>query len=335
MAPAPLRVLVIGAGRMGAIRVEDLSPLVEQVFVTNRTASVATDLAGQFGATAIAWSALADLEVDAYVVTTASALHADLLTMLIPRGRPILCEKPLALTMADTDQLISLIDAHRTMVQVGFQRRFDPEIAQAKERVATGQVGTLYAIHAFSHDHRPSSPAFMSQAGDIFADLLVHDFDLISGLFDSPFQQVFASLQVREHQQYGNRADGVRDGDVALVHAVLANGVQVAITGTRHDPVGHDVHMEIFGAGDSITVGINQRTPMHPVLGGLPMAINPYGGFVDRFRSAFAAETAAFVNAVSTRAPSLCHAKDARRAFLVAQSCSESVATGHPVTITA
>lgn len=320
---------------MGAIRVEDLSPLVEQVFVTNRTASVAADLAGQFGAQAIAWSALADLEVDAYVVTTASAMHADLLTMLIPRGKPILCEKPLALTMADTDHLISLIDAHRTMVQVGFQRRFDPEIAQAKERVATGQVGTLYAIHAFSHDHRPSSPEFMSQAGDIFADLLVHDFDLISWLVDSPFRQVFASLQVREHQQYGNRADGVRDGDVALVHAVLANGVQVAITGTRHDPVGHDVHMEIFGAGDSITIGINQRTPLHPVLGGLPMAINPYGGFVDRFRAAFAAETAAFVNAVSTRAPSLCPANHARRAFLVAQSCSESVATGQPVAITA
>jgi myo-inositol 2-dehydrogenase/D-chiro-inositol 1-dehydrogenase len=335
MAPAPLRVLVIGAGRMGAIRVEDLSPLVEQVFVTNRTASVATDLAGRFGAQTVAWSELAELAVDAYVLTTASALHADLLTALIPRGIPILCEKPLALTMDDTDRLISLIDTHRTMVQVGFQRRFDPEIAQAKERIATGQVGTLYAIHAFSHDHRPSSPEFMSQAGDIFADLLVHDFDLISWLVDSPFQQVFASLKVREHQQYGNRADGLRDGDVALVHAVMANGVQVAITGTRHDPVGHDVHMEIFGAGDSITLGVNQRTPLHPVHGDLPMARDPYGGFVDRFRAAFAAETAGFVNAVVTHAPSLCHARDARRAFLVAQSCSTSVSTGQPVTITA
>lgn len=331
MAGNPLRVLVIGAGRMGAIRVEDLSGLVDQVFVTNRTPDVAAGLAEQFGAQTVGWSELGQVDVDAYVLTTASALHADLLSSLIPRGLPILCEKPLALTMADTDRLIALIDAHRTMVQVGFQRRFDPEIAEAQRRIRAGELGTLYAVHAFSHDHQPSSPEFMSQAGDIFADLLVHDFDLIAWLIGSQFEQVFASLAVREHHQYGDRVDGVRDGDVALVHATMANGVQVAISGTRHDPVGHDVHMEIFGSKDSVTIGFNQRTPLHSVVGELPMALDPYVGFVDRFRAAFAAETAAFVNAVRTNAPSLCSAIDARRAFQVAQSCSASVATGQPI----
>ena len=237
--------------------------------------------------------------------------------------------------MTDTDRLIELIDTHHTMVQVGFQRRFDPEVVAAKARIDAGELGTLYAMHAFSHDHQPSSPEFMSQAGDIFADLLVHDFDLIAWLMGSPIERVFASLDVREHTQYGARADGLPDGDVAMVHAVLANGVQVAISGTRHDPVGHDVHMEVFGSADSITVGVNQRTPLHAVHGGLTMGVNPYVGFVDRFRAAFAAETASFIHTVSNAGPSLCPATDARRAFQVAQACSHSAATGQPVTITA
>jgi len=337
MAGSPIRVLVIGAGRMGRIRVEDLAadPRVDEVLVTNRNHAAAESVASEYGARAINWSQILSAPANAYVLATASSVHAELLRQLIPLRRPILCEKPLALTLPDTDELIRLIEEHRTVVQVGFQRRFDPEVAEAKRRITAGEVGTLYAIHAFSHDHQPSSPEFMSQAGDIFADLLVHDFDLIAWLTGARFARVYSSLAVREHEQYRHRADAVPDGDVALVHAQLADGVQVAITGTRHDHVGHDVHLEIFGSRDSIAVGFTPRTPLHPIAKGLTMAADPYRGFIDRFREAFAAETAAFVDTVASGGESLCSAQDARAAFQVALCCSESAAAAAPITVPA
>ena len=330
-----MRVLVIGAGRMGALRAADLATdeRVEEIVIANRSRDRADVLAREVGGTAVPLEAIPDVEAEAIVLTTASTSHADLLLELLTRGTPILCEKPIALTLDDTDRVIAAAHAHGTLVQVGFQRRFDPGFARARAAIASGALGTTYAIHAMSHDHLPSSVEFMSGAGDIFTDLLVHDLDLVHWLTGSPIATVYATLAVRVHTQYGTRTDGVVDGDVALVHAVLADGTQVAITGTRHDPVGHDVRMEIFGSADSLAMGLTSRTPLHPQDGALALDVDPFRGFVDRFRPAFHAETRAFLDTATGLIPNPCTMADARAALHAAVCCGESVARQAPVRV--
>ena len=86
-----MRIAVIGAGRMGAIRVEDLRPLVEDIIIANRTPATALELAARFDATAVDLDSILDHDVEGYILATATYAHAGLLRELISRGKPILC----------------------------------------------------------------------------------------------------------------------------------------------------------------------------------------------------------------------------------------------------
>lgn len=325
MAP---RILVIGAGRMGAIRVEDLVDR-STVLVANRTMPRAVDLAERFGAAAVGYEQAAEVEADGYVLATSTASHAGLFESLIATGRPILIEKPLALTLEESRQMAQLAEAAGSTVQVGFQRRFDPEIAQCQRLIAQGQVGTLYSMHMVAHDHEPGPAEFIAGSGGIFEDLHVHDFDLIRWMTGSEVESVYATRRLRVWQQYGT----INDGDASLIHLTTTSGVQVAITGTRHDPVGHDVHMEVFGSHDSIAVGLGGRAPLHAMAAEANFNRNPYRGFVDRFREAFRQETRAFVDLVTGTRDNPCPPQAAIEATRIALACEQSARTGAVVRV--
>jgi predicted dehydrogenase len=102
------RILVIGAGRMGAIRAEDLVPIVDEVLIANRTALRAENLAERLGASTFPFERLVQAQVDGYVLTTATGSHAGLFEALIATGRPMLIEKPLALGLAESQRMARL-----------------------------------------------------------------------------------------------------------------------------------------------------------------------------------------------------------------------------------
>lgn len=326
-----MRVLVIGAGRMGAIRVEDLAadPRVDEVLVTNRTPQRAEELAARFGARAVPWATAAEDQADAIVVAVGTDAHEGLLAALLPHGRPVLCEKPIALTLADTRRVIDAAAANGVPLQIGFQRRFDTAIRAIHDDISAGRLGTLYSLTMTAHDHTPSQREFIAGSGGIFRDMHVHDFDLVRWLTGSEVATVYATKAVREHQDYGD----FDDADVSAIQAVTDSGVQVIITGTRHDALGHDVRLEAFGSRDSVSAGLNTRTPLRTVEGDLGINVDPYVGFVDRFREAFRNETAAFVSLALGELTNPCPPDSALESLRLAIACEQSVATGAPVRV--
>jgi myo-inositol 2-dehydrogenase/D-chiro-inositol 1-dehydrogenase len=252
---------------------------------------------------------------------TATNAHIEILDKLIPLGKPILCEKPISLTVEETDLVIEKCEKYGTQIQVGFQRRFDPPISIAAKKVATGQVGTLYAMHMYAHDHQPSTLEFLEGSGSIYRDLHVHDFDLVRWITKSEIKKVYATQAVREHQQYAK----YNDADVSLISLTTESGVQVAISGTRHNPVGHDVRFEVFGSKDSIAVGLNLKTPIHDIEGEIGFNEIRYSGFIERFRQAFTEESHAFIKFVEGKTANPCPPINARQALRVAIACEESI----------
>jgi myo-inositol 2-dehydrogenase / D-chiro-inositol 1-dehydrogenase len=323
-----MRIVVVGAGRMGVIRAEDLAAdgRVDEIVVTNRNAGRAEELAARVGATTAPWGDWPD--ADAYAVTTATDTHADLLGDLVPRGRPLLIEKPLAMTLEETDRLIDL--AGDVTMQIGFQRRFDAGIRRIKQAIDSGDLGVIYTMTLIAHDMTPGSPDYIAGSGGTFRDMLVHDLDLARWLTDSDIATVYATGHVRDNQDYA-AAD---DHDVVAVHLTTSNGVPVLISGTRHDPVGHDIRMEVFGSRESIAAGLNRRTPIHLADGDLDVDADPYGGFMDRFRAAFTAETSAFVDVVRGERDNPCGPDDARAALAAAIACEVSAREGRVVDMT-
>jgi len=80
-------------------------------------------------------------------------------------------------------------------------------------------------------------------------------------------------------------------------------------------------------------VGLNRKTPIHDVDGEMSFAAIRYQGFIERFRDAFAAETAAFYQFVARKIPNPCPPESAREALRVAIACEESIKSGSAVSI--
>lgn len=326
-----MRILVLGAGRMGSIRVEDLAadPRVDEVLVANRTESRAADLAARFGAVHVPWSDAPASDVDATVVAVGTDAHGALLDEVLQKGRPVLCEKPIALTLSGTQRAIDLAERSGTALQIGFQRRFDPAIREVHDRIGDGRVGVLYSMTMTAHDHTPSPREFIAGSGGIFRDMHVHDLDLVHWLAGAEVETVYATKAVRAQHQYAE----FDDADVSTILAVTTNGVQVMITGTRHDALGQDVRLEVHGSLDSVSAGLNSRTPLRALENDLPIGANPYTGFVDRFRDAFREETAAFVSLAVGESENACPPDSALESLRIAIACEESVALGGPVRV--
>ncbi len=324
-----MKIAVIGSGRMGGIRAEDLLVDGAEVTIFNRRDLAADELANKLGCAAGKYAEIYNQTFDGYVVATATNAHVEMLNSLLPLGKPILCEKPISLTVEDTDEIISTAEKFGTQIQVGFQRHFDPMIAKAAAKIASGEVGTLYAMHMYAHDHQPSTLEFLEGSGGIYRDLHVHDLDLVRWITQSEIAKVYATRAVREHQQYAK----YNDADVSLISLTTVSGVQVAITGTRHNPVGHDVRMEIFGSKDSISVGLNPKTPIHDLEGEMNFAPVRYKGFIERFREAFAKESQAFHQLTKGMIANPCPPKSAREALRAAIACEESIRTGQSINI--
>jgi myo-inositol 2-dehydrogenase / D-chiro-inositol 1-dehydrogenase len=108
----------------------------------------------------------------------------------------------------------------------------------------------------------------------------------------------------------------------------------VILSGTRRDPLGYDVRLEVFGTGDSIAVGQGPRSPIRSVEpdSGPPPA-RAYRDFWDRFEPAYRKELAGFVATVRAGAPSSCSLAEARAALAIALASERSRAECRPVSL--
>jgi myo-inositol 2-dehydrogenase/D-chiro-inositol 1-dehydrogenase len=316
---------------MGDIRATDLAadPRVSRILIANRTRERAEALAERVGGEAIDWDTAAETTADAYVMALATDAHGGMLDRLLEHGKPTLCEKPIALTIADTQRICDKAAQAGVAMQIGFQRRFDAGMAKARESVESGSIGTVYDLVLASRDHTPPGRDFLPGSGGIFRDLHVHDFDIASWIVGSPIETVQATRAIRGEGDYAE----FDDADVTKIIATTESGVPISITGTRHDARGHDVRLEVFGSQDSLSAGITSRTPLL-TLDGADVGIDNdvYSGFIDRFREAFRAETTAFVDVIAG-APNPCPPSAALDALRAAIACERAVATGQRILV--
>jgi myo-inositol 2-dehydrogenase / D-chiro-inositol 1-dehydrogenase len=325
-----MRIGILGTGRMGAFRALAMSqhPEVGEVIVGSHDRSRALTLAEQIGGRAGTIEEVLGAELDALVISTVTAEHPEHIAAGAQRGLPMLCEKPISIHLADTEAAIELVSDAGVVLQIAFMRRFDPGYRRARELISNGTLGTLYSVRMCAHDHEPADERFIATSGGIFCDLHVHDFDIARWLTGREVREVYAIGAVRAWDRYG-RQDDV---DTAAMVLTMDDGLPIVVTGARHDPLGYDFRAEILGSGDSIVVGVNDRIPVRSVEPGAPPPpSNPYTGFLDRFREAFAAETDTFVEVALGRAANPCPPEEALSAQRVAVACERAWREHRPV----
>jgi myo-inositol 2-dehydrogenase/D-chiro-inositol 1-dehydrogenase len=322
---------VVGLGRIGTHHVQTLLGIDGvSVSVTDADLERTRRVADELGVRAVATPEDLLEAVDALVIATSTPSHAPLLELAAASAVPAFCEKPVALDLATLDRVRQAVDRAGILVQVGFQRRFDAGYEAARTAVASGGVGRILVMRAATHDPVPPPAAYIAASGGIFSDLHIHDFDAIRFVSGEEVTEVYADGAGLDAPW----VDELDDVDVAAAVLHLSGGGLVIVSGTRRDPLGYDVRLEVFGTADSIAVGQDARTPIRSTEPAAPAAPSAaYRDFWDRFEPAYRKELEAFAETVRTGGPSRCSLEETRAALAIALAADRSRAERRPVSI--
>ncbi|MEV3856904.1 Gfo/Idh/MocA family oxidoreductase [Streptomyces sp. NPDC050095] len=319
-----MRIGLIGTGRIGTFHASALQrhPEVDALVVADAEPARATALADRVGATAVPGvDALFARGVDALVVTAATAAHAELIGRAARAGLPVFCEKPIALDLPGTLAALREVEAAGTVLQLGFQRRFDAGYAAAREAVRAGRLGRLHTVRAMTSDPAPPPAAYLPLSGGLYRDCLVHDFDAVRWVTGREVVEVYAAGADAGPAMFRD----AQDVDTAAVVLTLDDGVLVTATATRCNGAGYDVRMELSGERDTVVVGLDERTPVASAEpGGPPAPAKPWPGFLERFAPAYEEELGAFVDVVRGVRSNPCDGWEALAALRVAEACEVS-----------
>lgn len=324
---------LLGAGRIGTSHgglIAREVPGARLVAVGDPVPGAAERLAGPLGARALtsAEDVLADPEVDAVVIASPAAYHADLVVASAGAGKAVFCEKPMALSVADADRAIAAAREAGVPLQVGFNRRFAADFRAAHDVVAAGGIGTPQLLRSLTRDPGLANPAAV-KPWTVFLETLIHDFDTLRWL--NPGSEPVEVYAVADALV----APDFKDAgllDTAVVVLRFDNGAIATAEASFSAAYGYDIRGEVFGSAGMVTVGDVRATGMTRY-GADGIRIDTSRADTHLFRAAYTAEFVAFVEAVRTGAPPYVGGEDARGALLVALAAIESVKAGRPVRV--
>ncbi len=129
---------------------------------------------------------------DAALIAASTDRHVELIEALASAGVHVLCEKPCGLRSTDTaTAVLSAAEAGITL-QIGYWRRFVPELVELQRRIQAGDFGELSLVSCWQWDERPPAAAFRLRSGGILIDMGVHELDQIRWLTGQELDDVVA-----------------------------------------------------------------------------------------------------------------------------------------------
>lgn len=325
-----LRIGILGVGRIGLghartlIGLSGVGGLVLADVDPDRAAAAAAEL----GATASGIEEIFDL-VDAVVIATPTSTHAELLIRAAERGVPAFCEKPVALDVATTREVLAAVRASGTPVQIGFQRRFDIGYQTARSAAASGELGELRRAHLLTCDPTPPPEEFVPTSGGIFKDCAIHDVDALRWVTGAEIEEVFAFGAARGADYFAVHGDSSE----AAAALKLSDGSLATLQLSRYNGQGYDVRMELAGTQGTIAVGLDQHTALRSAEGVDFPGGEPFSWFYPRFQDAYSAELEAFVEVAAGRVESPATVDDALEALYVCEALALSRDLGRPVAV--
>ncbi|BAU96445.1 dehydrogenase [Corynebacterium suranareeae] len=327
-----IKLALIGAGRIGSNHARLVSHHVigaELVAVVDPTPNAHT-LAQELGATAHSTpeEVLSREDIDGVLIATPARTHADLVVKAAGAGKHVFVEKPMAVTLEDADRAIEAAQAADIVLQVGFNRRFAPGFAAARDRIDAGDLGTPQLLRSLTRDPGPflADPYKVPQ-WTIFLETLIHDFDALC--FLNPGAK---PVEVTAHADCLVVPEAAESGflDTAVVTIRFDNGAIGTAEASFSAAYGYDVRGEVFGSKGMVTAGDVRATNM-TFYGASGVAVDTSRADTDLLADAYRAEFQAFVDSIRTNSPSQVPGHAARRALHIALAAIRSVETGDTI----
>jgi myo-inositol 2-dehydrogenase / D-chiro-inositol 1-dehydrogenase len=297
----PFRIALIGAGRMGQTHLAALerSDRVAVTAIVEPIQRTRAELAVRGHRTHADVAGLLDAgEFDGVLIAAPTDQHLALVHTFAGAGVPILCEKPVGTRTADAVAAAAAVERAGIVFQVGYWRRFVPELRALRGRLAAGELGEILQLTCLQWDAEPPSAQFRAHSGGILVDMAVHELDQARWLTG---QDVSWLAAVPSKSQ----VEG--DPDAAAIVAQLSGGAILTLSVGRHFPHGDCCWLEVFG-----TAGYAR----------IPFVWGVAGDEV--FRAALLAQAEAFAVAVRGGAAAGAGAPDAVAALTAAELAQDA-----------
>ena len=327
-----LRFAVLGAGRIGQVHADAVAsvPGATLVAVADPVAAAAEAVQTRHDCAVRSIDEIAAAEdVDAVIICTPTDTHADLIEQFARASKAVFCEKPVDLSLARVRECLAVVAETGAPLMVGFQRRFDPDFKALRAAIEAGRIGEVEMVTITSRDPGPPPAEYITRSGGIFRDMTIHDFDVARWMLGEEVETVMAQASVLVDPEIGQ----LGDYDSANVLLRTASGRHCVITNTRRAAYGYDQRIEVHGSGGLVSAG-NVHEANIQIADGQGYHQPPVlDFFMTRYTAAYAAEIAAFVQAVEQGAPMPTTGQDGLMALALADAAVRSVETGQAVAV--
>lgn len=202
---------------------------------------------------------IADETIDTVHICTPNTTHAELAFAAIAAGKHVICEKPLATSVAEAEELVHHALAAGVTATVPFVYRYHPMVREARARVARGDIGALLTIHgAYLQDWLLSEEdddwrvdAKVGGPSRAFADIGSHLVDLVEFVTGDRI----ARLNAVKHTVFSERArhrNIVTEDTVALIVETMGGAIGTLLVSQVIPGRKNHLVLEISGTSESV-----------------------------------------------------------------------------------
>ncbi len=333
MSAHTLKLGLIGAGRIGRLHAKLLTtsiPAATVMMVADVFEESARQCAESYHIPSFSrdYQAVLDREdIQAVIICSSTDTHARIIEEAAQAGKHIFCEKPIALDLPSIDRALNTVVHYKVKLQIGFNRRFDPDFQRVHQAVREGEIGQPRLLRIVSYDPEPPPIEYIRVSGGLFLDMTIHDFDMARFLIGSNVEEVFVMAAALDNPALAE----VGDVDTAITMLRFSNGVIATIDNSRRAVYGYDQRVEILCSTGAIHTSNNYPntaviSDAHNVKRDLPLNF-----FLERYSKSYAAEMSSFVEAILHDKPVSVTAADGRVPVLMALAAQKSRAEHRPV----
>ncbi|KAL4150822.1 hypothetical protein PRNP1_010219 [Phytophthora ramorum] len=329
----PLRVGLIGGGRIGKVHAQSLQRTGATIaMIADPVGDVAETVAAHFGIarwTKDASEIFCDPEIDAVVICSPTAMHAEQIIEAAKNKKHIFCEKPVDFSVDVVNKAIKAADDAGVKLMIGFNRRFDANFARIKQAIDRDEIGKVNMLRITSRDPGAPPIEYVKVSGGLFRDMTIHDFDMARFLVGDEVDEVYAMAQ-----SVNPDIAAAGDIDTAVVLLKFRNGVICYIENSREAAYGYDQRVEALGSKGSVACGNNYPNQVVVSTGESVRRDLPLNFFLERYMDAYVAEMEAFIRVCTTDGASVpVGGDDGREALLLALAANKSLAENRPVKV--
>jgi len=328
-----VRLGLIGCGRIGRLHARNLVHRVsgaQLLAVSDVNPQAARELALELGVDyTLDYRDLLTKELDGVLVCTSTDTHRQVVIDACEAGKNIFCEKPLARTLEEVEEMLAAVKRAGVKLQVGFNRRFDPNFSQAKKEISSGTIGRPLLLKITSRDPDFPSIEYLKISGGVWVDMTIHDFDMARYLMGEEVEEVYSTGSVLLEP----RLKEFGDLDTVVTVLRFRSGAIGIIDNCRRAVYGYDQRVEVLG--DKGMIEVPNPLPVQNIkrdAEGSHMS-KLYYFFPDRYELSFVEEMQAFVRCLQEDTEPPVTGEDGKMALVLALCAQRSFKEGRPVRV--